>query len=220
VLTRVVQASHAKPYVALALTLDLTLVHELAAEIDAASDEPQSMIAVGEADDALLGAMDRLFGLVDKPQAAPTLSPLIRREIHYWLLAARHGAMLRALARPDSHAARVARATALIQRGYAETLRVPELARAAGMSASAFHEHFKAITGLTPLQYQKQLRLTKARQLLIGDGETVSGAAFAVGYESPTQFSREYSRRFGASPRADVAAHAHAGGLEPMAVQP
>jgi AraC-like DNA-binding protein len=111
--------------------------------------------------------------------------------------------MLRRLTRPDSHASRIARALARIRRDYAAPLRVAELAEVAGMSPSSFHEHFKAVTAATPLQYQKDLRLLEARRRLAGGGASVSGVAFAVGYESPTHFSREYARKFGAPPRMD-----------------
>ncbi len=205
-LARVVRASRREPYVAMALGLDMALLTELAAEIGAfaAESAEAAPIATGVADEAVIDAMARLFALVDTPQAVSVLRPLILREIHYWLLSARHGTMLRALARADSAASRIARATAMIRRDYAAPLRIANLADAAGMSASAFHDHFKAVTGTTPIQYQKQLRLMEARHLILAGGHSVSSAAFEVGYGSPTQFSREYARKFGASPRADM----------------
>lgn len=204
-LARVVEASRQKPYVALALALDMALIRDLAAETDARSfgREPVEAVVSGEADEAVLDAMGRLFALHDKPDAARVLESLIRKEIHYWLLTARHGGILRELVEKDSHAARIAQAIAVIRRGYASSLRIEDLARAAGMSGSAFHAHFKAITGTTPLQFQKQLRLMEARRLMQAEKLTVASTAFQVGYESPTQFSREYARHFGASPRSD-----------------
>jgi len=189
--------------VALALELDMTLIKELSAEVaDHDGVEGQaSAIAAGEADDAIVNAMERLFGLLDKPGAVPVLLPLLRREIHFWLLSASHGRLLRELLRLNSHAARISEAVIHIRRHYADPLRIPELARAAGMSVSAFHQHFKAVCGTTPLQYQKRMRLMEARRLMISEDRPVSAAAFAVGYESPTQFSREFARMFGAPPR-------------------
>jgi AraC-like DNA-binding protein len=206
--SRVTEASPAKPYVALALTLDLDLVRELIGEFGEAelADGRARAIAAGEADAALVEAMRRVFDLVERPLEQRVLLPLVRREIHFRLLLARHGGMLRRLARRDSHASRIARALARLRRDFTTPLRVAELAEVAGMSPSSFHEHFKAITATTPLQYQKDLRLLEARRRLASGGISVSGAAFAVGYESPTQFSREYARRFGTPPSAERAA--------------
>jgi AraC-like DNA-binding protein len=200
---RVVEASRDRPYVALALQIDMTLIKELAAEIEDpdGEDGPVSAIASGEADDAIVNAMERLFGLLDKPGAMPILRPLLMREIHFWLLSAAHGSLLRQLVQTNSHAARIADAIVQIRRNYAEPLRIPDLARAVGMSESGFHQHFKAVCGTTPLQFQKRLRLIEARRLMVSENQSVSSAAAAVGYESPTQFSREFARMFGASPR-------------------
>jgi AraC-like DNA-binding protein len=203
--SRVVEASPRTPYVALALELDMGEVRSLAEEAGEAeiADERARAIASGEADAALVAAMGRLFDLVDRPLEQRVMLPLLRREIHFRLLLARHGGMLRSLSRRDSHASRIARALSRIRKDYTRPLRVAELADAAGMSPSSFHEHFKTLTATTPLQYQKDLRLLEARRRLIGGGQSVSGVAFDVGYESPTQFSREYSRKFGTAPRDD-----------------
>jgi AraC-like DNA-binding protein len=207
---RVVEASRQRPYAALALQIDMTLVKELAAEIEGLGGEEGrasggeghvSAIAMGEADDAIVNAMERLFGLLDKPAAAAILHPLLMREIHFWLLSASHGRLLRQLVQANSHAARISEAIVYIRRNYTEPLRIPELARAVGMSESAFHQHFKSMCGTTPLQFQKRLRLIEAARLMISENQSVSAAAAAVGYESPTQFSREFSRMFGLSPR-------------------
>lgn len=203
-LSRVVEASPGTPYVALALQLDMCEVRSLAEQIDEAeiAEERTVAIASGEADAALVAAMARLFDLVDRPLEQRVLLPLVRREIHFRLLLARHGGMLRRLSRRDSHASRIARALSRIRLDYARPMKVAEMAAVAGMSPSSFHEHFKALTATTPLQYQKDLRLLEARRRLAAGGESVSGVAYEVGYESPTQFSREYSRKFGVSPRA------------------
>jgi len=126
------------------------------------------------------------------------------REMHYWLLSGRHGAGIRALGFADSHANRIARAVAVIKAEYAETLPVERLAELAGMSISSFHQHFRAVTSLAPLQFQKQLRLIEARRMMISEGAAISNAAYAVGYESIPQFTREYGRLFGSSPARDV----------------
>lgn len=203
--SRVVEASPEAPYVGLALQLDMSEVRSLAEEAGDAeiAGERARAIASGEADAGLVAAMARLFDLVDRPLEQRVLLPLVRREIHFRLLLARHGGMLRRLSRGDSHASRIARALARIRKDYTRPLKVADLADAAGMSPSSFHEHFKALTATTPLQYQKDLRLLEARRRLIGGEQTVTGVAFDVGYESPTQFSREYSRKFGTSPRAE-----------------
>ncbi|KZM48541.1 hypothetical protein OA90_20055 [Labrenzia sp. OB1] len=203
---RIVTASSAEPYVALALKLDMGLIRELAAELpDRAGSSRGAAVESGAADAAVVDAMRRLFDLAFMDEARQVLEPMVRREIHYWLLSAGHGRILRELAVRDSRASRVARAVAAIHRDYASVLKIENLARLAGMSVSAFHAGFKELTGSSPLQFQKQLRLIEARRLLQGEGVSVSGAAFQVGYESASQFSREYSRQFGVSPRVDKA---------------
>jgi AraC-like DNA-binding protein len=128
------------------------------------------------------------------------------RELHFWLLSGRHGDAVRALGVANGHARRIARAIAVLRSDFAKTLRVEMLAEVAGMSASAFHEHFRAITSLTPLQFQKRLRLIEARRALLSEGAMISNAAYAVGYESVPQFTREYGRMFGMPPARDVKA--------------
>lgn len=143
----------------------------------------------------------RYLALAHDPAEARVLVPLIRRELHFRLLRSPAGAMLRRLLRSDSHASNIGNAIELLRLRYRERLEMDELARQVGMSTSAFYKHFKSVTATTPLQFQKNLRLTEARRLLVGGEHSVSTAAHAVGYESPSQFSREYSRRFGAPPR-------------------
>ncbi len=210
VVARVTEASSRTPYVGLVLTLDLVEIRSLYDEIGAASIEEGRARAfdISETEERLFDAVERLFDLADRPHEIPVMAPLIRREVHFRLLIARHGAMLRQLLRHDSHASRIARAIARIRSDYAAPIAVADLAAIAGMSPSSFHEHFKAVTATTPLQYQKELRLIEARRLLAESGHSVSAAAFAVGYESPTQFSREYSRKFGSPPRQDMIAAA------------
>ncbi len=212
-LTRIVKASTAEPYLALALTLDAAMLAEMAdvvAEGEAGAGGPG--FGTGEADGALLDAMGRLAALIGRPEAAEVLEPLIRREIHYWLMTSAHAPMLRRIVTAEGNGTRIARAIGTIRRDFAARLPVDDLARAAGMSLSAFHAHFRSMTATTPLQFQKSLRLIEARRLLLAGGHSVAQAAFAVGYESPTQFSRDFSRRFGIAPSG--AARAETGATE------
>lgn len=205
VTTQVLEASQQKPYIAIVIELDMALVRSLYDEVSEAvpTGAPANSVAVGEADDELIDAMHRLLALHADPLRAKVLEPLIRREIHFRLLMATHGGMLREMLRIDSHAGRIAKAIRHIQGRFREPLVVRELASLSGMSASSFHEHFKAVTGNSPLQYQKAIRLIEAQQLLMEGTRSVSSVAFDVGYESPTQFSREYARKFGVSPREE-----------------
>ena len=209
VISRVTEATEMNPYVALVLELDMGIVRSLYNEVSEVEIEEEHARAlnVGKTYGALLDAMGRLVDLLDRPLEAKVLLPLVLREIHFRLLLAQHGGMLRQLLRPGSHADRIAKAIGRIKQDYATSLTVAELASVAGLSPSSFHEHFKALTATTPLQYQKELRLLEARRLLMNGTHNVSSAAFEVGYESPTQFSREYSRKFGNSPRKDLAKH-------------
>ena len=209
VISRVTEATEMKPYVALVLELDMGIVRSLYDEVSEVEIEEEHARAlnVGKTDGALLDAMGRLVDSIDRPLEAKVMLPLILREIHFRLILARHGGTLRQLLRRGSHADRIAQAIAHIKQNYATPLTVAELASVAGLSPSSFHEHFKALTATTPLQYQKELRLLEARRLLMNGTHSVSSAAFEVGYESPTQFSREYSRKFGNSPRKDLTKH-------------
>ncbi|MEZ5731975.1 MAG: AraC family transcriptional regulator [Paracoccaceae bacterium] len=203
VLARVEEASLARPYLALAMELDIDLLRSLA-EGTANGAEAAEPISAGRATPGLVGAFGRLAALTDDAGARAVLAPLLRTEIHFHLLRSGHGAMLRRLTRVDSHASRIARAIAEIRRGFAGPLRVADLAAAAGMSASSFHEHFRAVTATTPIGFQKDLRLAEARRLLASGSHSVGTVAHMVGYESPTQFSREYARAFGQPPRNDL----------------
>lgn len=210
---RVVDARPGAPYLAVSLNLDLALLRDVLGEITAVSgmsDAPGPRVLVSETDAGVADSLRRLVRLPQRADAQAVLRPAILKELHYWLLQGRHGAMLSRLARPEGHGQRIARAVALLRADFARPLPVRQLAQAAGMSPSAFHQHFKAATSLTPLQFQKQLRLIEARHLLMAGGLPVSAAAFEVGYESVSQFSRDYSRMFGASPRQDLTARRQA----------
>ncbi len=206
--SRVVEASRAAPYLPLALALDLGVMRDVMAELAAAPPPPSSgrdpAILVDDTDAAVADCASRLVRLLDRPAAVPVLRAPIVTEMHYWLLAGRHGAAMRRLALPDGPAARVARAVALLRAGFAGHLPVERLAAAAGMSPSSFHQHFKAVTTLSPLQFQKHLRLLEARRLMLNEGHGATRAASAVGYESASHFTRDYARMFGTAPSRDA----------------
>lgn len=205
VLSRITNASRSAPYVAVLLALDLGLVRSLHDQIPASNLPATTARALSswQADPAWLAPLGRYFLLLDDPVDAEVLGPAILREIHYRLILSPIGGMLRRLLRADSHASRIAVAIHMLRREYRSTLGVPDLAQRAGMSPSSFHQHFKSVTGTTPLQFQKDLRLIEARTLLSDQAQSVAAAAFAVGYESPTHFSRDYSKKFGQPPSHD-----------------
>lgn len=191
------------PYLALLLTIDRDVLVSLSREVDHAAGPSgaSSSLNVARVEPPMIDALARYVSLHRRPADARALAPLIFREIHYRLLTAPHGEVLRRLLSQESSASHIARAIAIIRRDYRAEIRVPALAKEIGMSTSAFHRHFKAVTGTTPLQYQKEMRLLEARRLITSSGRSVSRAALEVGYVSPSQFSREYSRKFGAPPR-------------------
>jgi AraC-like DNA-binding protein len=207
--TALMQASPERPYLAVALRLDWRDIASLMLEMPPAATrrpEPDGRaMTTGALTAPLLEAFDRLLALLDQPADIPALAPLIRREIHYRLLAGEAGARLRQIATVDTQSHQVARAIAQLNARFAEPLRVETLARESGMSPTTFHHHFKSLTAMSPLQYQKQLRLTEARRLMLSERLDAATAAFRVGYESPSQFSREYRRMFGAPPSRDIA---------------
>jgi AraC-like DNA-binding protein len=195
------------PYLALVLEVDVASIRKLSGELAASALEGERARAMEthRADPGLLDAFRRYVALADSPADAKVLGPLVSKEIHYRLLVAPFGGMLRSLIRHDSHASAVARAIDHLRDHLGSAIAIPDLARQVGMSASSFHKHFKTITSTTPLQYQKELRLLEARRLLKAGGASVATAAFDVGYESPSQFSREYARKFGVPPSQDMA---------------
>jgi AraC-like DNA-binding protein len=195
------------PYLSLVFELDVAIMRRLYDDVaeSVIDNEPARAAETHRADPALLDALCRYLALADSPADAKVLGPITSKEIHYRLLTAAFGAMLRRLIRHDSHASAIARAIGHIRKDLRSAIAVPDLARHVGMSVSSFHEHFKTITSTTPLQYQKELRLLEARRLLRTNGASVTSTAFDVGYESPSQFSREYARKFGAPPSRDLA---------------
>jgi AraC-like DNA-binding protein len=201
--SEVTEASPAAPYYALVLEFDPAILRDLSTARGGGRDDHQS-IGVQPIDADVTDAAYRLARLFDEPEVLAALGPGLLRELHFWLLRSPHGPALRALAAVDSHAARIGRAVDILRRGFARTIRVAELADAAGMSEPTFHLHFRAVTTLSPLQFQKQLRLIEARRLMLAEGLPIAQAAFSVGYASVPQFTRDYGRLFHAPPGRDM----------------
>lgn len=194
------------PYLALVLGVDLATIRELYDKVAGSvlDTEDTRAARAHEADPGLTDALCRYLALADSPTDATVLGPLTTKEIHYRLLVAPFGGMLRSLIRHDSNASAIARAIGHIRTDIRSPIAIPNLARRVGMSASSFHKHFKTVTSTTPLQYQKELRLLEARRILRTGNTSATAAAFEVGYESPSQFSREYTRKFGVPPSRDL----------------
>ena len=206
VVSHVTRASPREPFLGLLLTLDARHITQLASEMDLAQrprERAYRSISVEPLDEALVDALVRLVEVLDEP-LVPSLAPLIQQEITIRLLAGPHGEQLRHLVAAGSPSQQIAKAVAWLKRNFAQTLHVDELADRAHMSPSTFRQHFRAITGMSPLQFQKQLRLQEARQLMLNQNLDAGNAGGLVGYESPSQFSREYSRLFGAPPQRDI----------------
>lgn len=201
----VVGASPQQPFLAVGLNLDKYLITRLAAEIPPAPD-PDSYkgVFVADVDADMLNAFLRLVDLLDKPGQIPVMAPLIIREIHYRLLVGPQGALLRRLNTLGTQSNQIAKAIVWLRSNYRKPLSVDSLARQVNMATSTFHRHFKEVTSLSPLQFHKRLRLYEAQRLMLVENRDAAGAGLAVGYESPTQFSREYKRLFGEPPRRNV----------------
>jgi AraC-like DNA-binding protein len=207
IIGQVIEASEQKPFFCFLFKLEMPVVRELLSREELQATEPSAdtlAMATGEVTAELLGACLRLVSLLDNPTDIPFLSGLIQREIIYRILQAPAGARLRSIATLGDQSQRTAKAVAWIKANYAKPLRVEDLADLAGMGVSTLHHHFRALTAMSPLQYHKQLRLQAARGRMLLDGIDAASAAFEVGYESPTQFNREYSRFFGKPPMRDI----------------
>lgn len=203
----IVEASPEAPYTGLTLELDVAMIRDVLDQLDTPPAPPSHSgpcLFVRRVDEPLADCVLRLLRMCETPKAIPILFPSVMREICYWLLSGPNGGELCKLVEPEANAARIARALHLMHEDIARTLRVERLADVARMSLSSFHQHFKAMTSMTPLQFQKQLRLLEARRLMVTEDANVSAAAYQVGYESASQFSREYSRMFGVAPKRDV----------------
>jgi AraC-like DNA-binding protein len=205
VMGHVLEASPDKPYLCMALQFDPVMLSELVTQIPAPeASAPPLGLTLCDASPLLLESANRLLRLLDDPAAAPLLAPLVEREILYRLLSGPYGATLRQIAGAQGRTARVSRAIAWIKMHFAEPFSMERLANVVGMSPSSLYEHFRSVTAMSPLQYQKQLRLQEARRQMLADGLDAATAAFRVGYESPSQFSREYRRLFGEPPARDI----------------
>ncbi|MGW7772764.1 AraC family transcriptional regulator N-terminal domain-containing protein [Pseudomonas machongensis] len=203
---RVLTASAQAPYLCIRLDFEPTELAQVIADAPPAGvpDEPERGLFLEQIDVSLLETMLRLVRLLESPRDIGMLAPLALRELHYRLLRGVHGRRLYELAMGDSQTRRVSKAIDWLNNHYTQPLRIEELARIANLGNSTLHHRFKAVTAMSPLQYQKQLRLQEARRLMLGEGLDVSSACYRVGYESPSQFSREYSRQFGCAPSRDI----------------
>lgn len=204
---KVTKACPKTPYLALRLTIDLKeladLVIDLGGRVERSKEQVKA-ISVGRVDEGLLSAIARLLQLLDKPSDIPVLYPLLKREILYRLLLGDLGSQLRDFMLLDSQGHRISKVIEVLRKKYNEPLRIKDLADEVHLSESALFQAFKAVTGMSPLQYQKKLRLNEARRIMLHEGLEAATASYKVGYESPSQFSREYSRLFGAPPKADI----------------
>lgn len=207
VVSNVTVATPAAPFLGLMLALDPRIVMELAAEMEGMQprkESPDLAISVSDLEPPVLDALIRLVRLLDEPELIPHVAALIQQEIAIRLLAGAYGPLLQKFAATGSPSEQIARAVTWLKLNFAQPLHVDELAANAHMSPSTFRQHFRAITGTSPLQYQKQLRLQEARQLMLSQNLDAGTASLRVGYESASQFSREYARLFGAPPLRDI----------------
>ena len=206
---RITQASEAEPHLCVGVSIDPAQLAELMGRLPAsATQAPDGVrgVAVNPVSPELLDATLRLLRLLDRPQDVAAMAPLLQQEVLYRLLSGPHGARLLHIAMAEGQGHRITRAVAWLREHFARPLRIEALADHVGMSESSLHHHFKAVTGMTPMQYQKQLRLYEARRLMLVEGLDVGAAGYGVGYQSPSQFSREYRRLYGLSPARDVEA--------------
>jgi len=207
VVSHVTRASVREPFLGMMLTLDVPSIVQIAAELDWPQhrrDSTHRSLSIETLGEPLLDALVRLVKLLDEPALVSRLAPLIQQEIILRLLTGPHGPQLRRLVTTGAPSQQIAKVVAWLKQHFVKALRVDELADRAHMSPSTFRQHFRAITGLSPLQFQKQLRLQEARQLMLNQSLDAGSAAGLVGYESASQFSREYSRLFGAPPQRDI----------------
>jgi AraC-like DNA-binding protein len=204
---QIIEASPEKPFLGLILKLDQREISQLMMDSNLPQPRPHQSsrgMATGEVTVQLLTAFQRLIELLDEPRDIPILAPTIQREICYRLLVGDQGARLRQMASAGSQSRQIAKAINWLKSNYAQQLCIDDLAGQVNMSTSTFHHHFRQVTAMSPLQYQKWLRLNEARRLMLAEQQDAAAAAFQVGYESPSQFSREYSRLFGSPPLRDI----------------
>jgi len=220
VLGQITQASAENPYLCLQIDIDAHQLSEIIAQSTKRhlqrSDTVRGLF-VGDLDEDMLDAVWRLARLLDAPEGIPILAPMIVREIHYRMLEGEHGLAIAQMAVTGSNTHKIAQAIRRMKSDPALPVRVDDLAASVHMSASSFHHHFKAVTAMSPLQYHKRLRLTQARQIMLSENVDAARTAYRVGYESASQFSREYARMFGAPPIRDI--EALRGSMGAMATQ-
>lgn len=207
IISQIIEATPAKPYLGLTLELDLQEISRIM--LNGSSTAPAASptdrgIGVSRLTPTLLSAVERLLSLLNTPEDIPIFHPLIRQEIYHRLLMGAQGGRLRQIVRAESRSSRIAKAIDHMKKHFDRTLSVQTLSGMAGMSPSSFHQHFRALTAITPLQFQKRIQLTEARRLMLLEQMDAGTAAFHVGYESPTQFTREYKRMFGNPPKTDI----------------
>ena len=205
--SEVLVASPERPCLGLVLSLDLRMLAELIAQGHQPPPGERSgeqCMGVGTVTPGIIKPFERLLDLLDEPDAIPVLAPLIQREIHYRLLMSDQAALLWQITSAGSQSQRVAKAIDWLKANYTSPLRIEDLASRVQMSTSSLHHHFRKLTAMSPLQYQKWIRLNEAKRLMLNEALDATTAAFQVGYESPSQFNREYSRMFGLSPKRDV----------------
>ncbi|MNZ84792.1 Exoenzyme S synthesis regulatory protein ExsA [compost metagenome] len=204
---RITEASLETPFLGIKLSFDADVILDIVKKMGNSvfvPDETIPGITVSQTSQDLLEAIVRLMQLLETPQDIPILAPLVIREILYRVLQGEQGKHIHQFAIIGSHAHRIAQAIQLITKQYDQSLVIEQLAKSVNMSTSAFHKHFKRVTTMSPLQYQKVIRLQEARRLMLTESLQASDAAFRVGYESPSQFSREYSRKYGRPPMLDI----------------
>lgn len=207
VMGSVIEASEAVPYLCLALDLDTAVLSELALRHPLREESvsaPPAGITLNDTTPELLDAAVRLAGLLDRPRDIEALAPLVIREMLYRLLTEKGNSLIRQMAQADSRLNQIAKAIAWLRGHYNEACRIDDLVGIAGMSRSSFHAHFKAVTSMSPLEFRNQLRLQEARRLMVTEAVDAAEAGYAVGYESPSQFSRDYARLFGMPPAKDA----------------
>ncbi len=204
VMGRVIEASEAEPYLGMKLEFDLDLAAEMILKIPAPTEEMGLGVATRQTSPELLDAAIRLLRLHESPEDAAELAPLIEREIIYRLLKSDQCGCVRRMLQPQAHHRHVGRAITWIKENYTRSFSIEEVASLSGMSPSSLHQHFREATAMSPLQYQKQLRLQEARRLILSRSIDAATAGHSVGYDSPSQFSREYKRLFGAPPQRDI----------------
>jgi len=206
-IVQIIDASPEKPYLGLRLKFDLREVSQLMVDSNLPQPRPQQSsrgMATGEMTLQLVNAFIRLVDLLNDEKDIPILAPVIQREIIYRLLVGDRGERLRQIATAGSQSQQIAKAIGWLKSNYSQAISMEDLAAQANMSTSTFHQHFRSLTALSPLQFQKQLRLQEARRLMLAERMDAANAAFQVGYESPSQFNREYNRQFGAPPLRDI----------------